>query len=167
MTPVLLIYPIFKPDPGPSAGPSNTVFRSPRKSALRASSERSARRLDSLLVVRPHPEDLYRSRFWQDLIDEPVLDVDSSRAGAREIANELLVARLLLPGIRSENLDEFLGLFAQAAGRKFPGVFLRLPGEDDLPGPRFAYQPGRFDVLEIGVRIPCRIDSRIPGIERR
>ena len=96
-----------------------------------------------------------------------MLDIDSSRVGAREIADELLEPRLLLPRIPSENLDEFLGLFAQAAGRKFPGVFLRLLGEDDLPGPRLVYQPGRFDVLDRGVRIPFRIDSRIPGIERR
>ena len=96
-----------------------------------------------------------------------MLDVDSSRAGTREIADKLLEPRRLPPGICSENLDEFLGLFAQAAGRKFSGVFLRLPGEDDLPDPGFVYQPGRFDVLESGVRIPFRIDSRIPGIERR
>ncbi len=96
-----------------------------------------------------------------------MLDVDPSRVGASKVADEFLESRLLPPGIRSENLEELLGLFAQAAGREFPGVFLRLLGEDDLPGPRFVYQPGRFDVLESGVRIPLRIDSRIPGMERR
>jgi hypothetical protein len=65
-----------------------------------------------LFVVRPHPEDLHRSRLWQDLIDEPVLDVDSSRVSTREIADELLEPRRLLPGIRSKDFEEFVGLFA-------------------------------------------------------
>lgn len=96
-----------------------------------------------------------------------MLHADSPRVGAREIADELLESRRLPPGIRSEDLEELFGFFAQAADREFPSVFLRLPGEHDLPGPRFVYQPGRFEVLETGVRIPFRIDSRIPGIERR
>ncbi len=96
-----------------------------------------------------------------------MLDVYPSRVSAREIAEELLEPRRLLPGIRSQDLEELFGSLAQAAVGKFPGVFLRLPGEDDLPGPRFAYQPGRFEVLESGVRIPFRIDARSPGMERR
>jgi hypothetical protein len=117
--------------------------------------------------VRPHPEDLHRPLLWQDLIHEPVLDIDSSREGARQVANELFESRRLLPGIRPKDLEEFFGLFSKTAGRKLPCVFLRLPRKDDLPGPGFAYQPGRFEVLESGVRNPFRIDSRIPGIERR
>ena len=95
------------------------------------------------------------------------MDVDSSREGAREVTHELFESRRLLPGIRPKDFEEFFGLFAQTAGRKLPCVFLRLFGENDQPGQRFAYQPGRFEVLENGVRIPFRIDSRIPGIERR
>lgn len=117
--------------------------------------------------MRPHPEDLDRPLLWQDLIHEPVLDVDSSREGAREVTHELLKSRRLPPGIRPKDLEKFFGLFAQTAGRELPCVFLRLFGENDLPGARFVYQPGRFEVLESGVRIPFRIDSRIPGIERR
>jgi len=62
--------------------------------------------------VRPHPEDLHRSLLWQDLIHEPVLDVDSSREGPGEIADELLEPRRLVPGIRSKDFEEFFGLFA-------------------------------------------------------
>ena len=65
-----------------------------------------------LFVVSPHPEDLHRPRLWQDLIHEPVLDVDSSREGAREVAHELLESRRLLPRIRSKDFEEFFGLFA-------------------------------------------------------
>ena len=96
-----------------------------------------------------------------------MLDVDSSRVSTREIADELLESRRLPPGIRSKDLEELFGSFAQTAVREFSGVFPGLPGEPDLPGPRFVYQPGRFEVLESAVRIPFRIDSRIPGIERR
>ena len=120
-----------------------------------------------LLVMRPHPEDLDRPLFWQDLIDESVLEVDSSREGAREVAHELFESGRLLPGIRPKDFEELFGFFAQTAGRELPRVFLRLPRKDDLPGPGFAYQPGRFEVLESGMRNPFRIDSRIPGIERR
>ena len=117
--------------------------------------------------MRPHPEDFHRPLLWQDLVHESVLDVDSSREGAREVSHELFESGRLLAGIRPEDFDEFFGLFTQAAGSKLPCVFLRLPRKDDLPGPGFAYQPGRFEVLERGVRNPFRIDSRIPGIERR
>ncbi len=117
--------------------------------------------------MRPHSEDLHRSLLWQDLIHEPVLYVDASRVSPGEIANELFEPRRLLQGIPTKDSQQFFGLCPQTAGREFPGVFLRLPGEDDLPGPRLVYQPGRLDVLGSGVRIPFRIDSRIPGIERR
>jgi len=120
-----------------------------------------------LLVARPHLEDLDRPLLWQDLIHESVLDVDSSREGAREVTHELFESGWLLGGIRPEDFEELFGLFAQTAGRELPRVFLRLPRKDDLPGPGFAYQPGRFEVLESGVRNPFRMDSRIPGIERR
>ena len=96
-----------------------------------------------------------------------MLDVDSSREGAREVAHELFESGWLLPGIRPKDFEKLFGLFTQTTGRKLPRVFLRLPRKDDLPGPGSDYQPGRFDVLESGVRNPFRIDSRIPGIERR
>jgi len=120
-----------------------------------------------LLIVRPHPEDFHRPLLWQDLIHESVLDVDSSREGAREVSHELFESGWLLAGIRPEDFEELFGLFTETAGSKLPCVFLRLPRKDDLPGPGFVYQPGRFEVLERGVRNPLRIDSRIPGIERR
>ena len=41
----------------------------------------------SSLVMCPHAEDLHRTVVLQYLIDQPMLDVDSSRVGAGEIAN--------------------------------------------------------------------------------
>ena len=117
--------------------------------------------------MRPHPEDFDRTLLWQDLIHESVLDVDSSGESAREVSHELFESGWLLAGIRPEDFEELFGLFTETAGSKLPCVFLRLPRKDDLPGPGFVYQPGRFEVLERGVRNPLRIDSRIPGIERR
>lgn len=117
--------------------------------------------------MRPHPEDLDRPLLWQNLIHESVLDVDSSREGAREVAHELFESGWLRQVLRPKDFEEHFGFFAQTPGRELPRVFLRLPRKDDLTGPGFAYQPGRFDVLESGVRNPFRIDSRIPGIESR
>ena len=103
--------------------------------------------------MRPHPEDLHRSLFWQDLIDQSVLHIDSSRVSSREVAHEFLESRRLLPWVRSKDSEKLFGLFAHTAVSHLPGVFLRLLGEDDQPGPRLLYQPGRFEVFESGVRI--------------
>jgi len=96
-----------------------------------------------------------------------VLDVDSPRIGTRKITDKLFEPRGPLPWVLPKDFQKLFSFLAQSAGSEFPGAFLRLPGEGHPPGRRFFYQPGRFDVFESGVRIPFRIDSRIPGIERR
>lgn len=65
-----------------------------------------------LLVVRPHPEDLDRPLLCQNLIHESVLDVDSSRERAREVAHELFESGWLLPGIRPKDFEKHFGFFA-------------------------------------------------------
>src|SRR5438445_12553328 len=58
-------------------------------------------RAKALLVACAHPQDLYCSPLWQDLIYESVLDVDSSREGAREVMHESFESPWLPPRIRS------------------------------------------------------------------
>ena len=41
-----------------------------------------------LFIVSPHPDDLYDFILFVNLIDNPVLDIDSSRIGTFEITDE-------------------------------------------------------------------------------
>lgn len=117
--------------------------------------------------MSPHANDLDRAFRVDDLIDEPVLDVDPTGIGALEVPDQLFKRRRALPRIPVENIEKPFGLVAKSATGDLMGVFLRLSGKDDLPWNCRVYQPGFSDVLESGVRSPFRIDSRIPGIARR
>jgi len=96
-----------------------------------------------------------------------MLDVDTPGAGAGQIADQLFEGWGALPWILPKQLDELLRFVPEPAASDFPGVFLRLGREDDAPGARRFYQPGFSDVFESEVRSPLRMDSRIPGIDRR
>ena len=69
--------------------------------------------------------------------------------------------------IHAKNLEQVLDLAAKTASSDLSGVFLRLLREYDPPGADALYQPAFSEVFESGVRKPFRIDSRMPGIERR
>jgi len=122
---------------------------------------------DASLVVRPHPEDLDHSLFLQDLINEPVLNRDPARESTGEVADELLEPRRLSVGVFPENLEQFFRLRSKAGAIEPSCVLLSLLREDDPPGRVDPYQPGFSEHLEIGVRKPLRIDSRMAGIDRR
>jgi hypothetical protein len=47
----------------------------------------------ALFVVRVHPEHLDRLLLLQDLVEEPVMNVDATRGGPCEVADELLEPR--------------------------------------------------------------------------
>ena len=46
-----------------------------------------------LLVMRPHPKHLDNMDIWQDLIHQPVLDVDSPRNRSFEVPDENFIWR--------------------------------------------------------------------------
>ena len=115
----------------------------------------------------PHPDHFDDALRVQDLVHQPMLNVDPARTGAREIANEFLETRRRLSRILPQNLEKLLGLLLEPAAREFAGVSLRLTRKDQAPGTRAALQPGFAKVLERGVASPWRIDSRMPGIESR
>ncbi len=94
-----------------------------------------------------------------------MLDVDAAGAGARQIAHEVFERRRGLSRVLPQDVEELLGIRAQARVRELASVFLRLFREDDAPGRR--YQPGFSEVLETGVFRPRRIDSRMRGMESR
>ena len=53
----------------------------------------------SLLVVCPHPEDLYRLDVIEDLIDKAMLNIQSAGARSCEVPDELLVWWWVLIGV--------------------------------------------------------------------
>ncbi len=118
-------------------------------------------------VMCPHSDDLDCVFRLEDLIDEPVLDVDAAGEGACEIADQPFEGRGTLPRICAQDLDQILGFVPKTTSGELAGVFLSLPREDNSPGACGLYQPGFSEVFERGVRRPVRIDSRMPGIESR
>lgn len=88
----------------------------------------------------------------------------ATRERAGEISRELLEGRRAPERICGE---ELLSPGAQTGGGELAGVLLSLPRENDAQRRERRYQPGFSEHFEIGVRIPLRIDSRIPGIWSR
>ena len=56
----------------------------------------------------PHPYDLNNLFFLQHLIDQSVLNIDSTGIGSGEIANEYFIGWGFLKGIFTKDFDEFL-----------------------------------------------------------
>ena len=60
--------------------------------------------------MRPHPDDLDGLDIIENLVDETMLNVDSSRACSGQVADELLIGRWRLVGIFGCDLQELLRL---------------------------------------------------------
>ena len=75
--------------------------------------DRSAHLIGDSLVVSPHPEHLHSALFLQDLVHEPMLDVDASRVGAGEVTDQLFKRRQRLEGIFGEDVEQPLGFVAE------------------------------------------------------
>jgi hypothetical protein len=52
-----------------------------------------------LLVMRPHPENFYGLLRDVNLINEPVLNIDTARIGSLQITDQLFVWRWILKWI--------------------------------------------------------------------
>lgn len=113
--------------------------------------------------MRPHADDLYRFLGRQHLVDEAVLDVDPAGAGAGQIADQLFKRWWVLKGVACDEGQQPFRLGAEAGCRELLGVFLGLSCEDKRPGYHFSL----VRHLLTGVFSPFRIDSRIPGTDRR
>lgn len=118
-------------------------------------------------VVRPHADDLHRTFRIEDLVDESMLDVDAAGICTCEVADQFLEGGRALPRIPAQDVEQLFGFIPQTAPGDLPGVFLSLFCEADPPRRSGRYHPGFSEVFESGVRSPFRIDSRMPGIERR
>ena len=116
-----------------------------------------------LFVMRPHAEDLDDPLLLQDLVDQPVLDIDPSRISTAQIAYQLLKRRRRLQRIFSQQIEEFLYPGTQTRSGDFPGILLRLASVDQFP----THQSSSPAHSSTGVFIPSMMDSRIPGMESR
>lgn len=115
------------------------------------------------LVMRPHPEDFYSMLAIQDLVYEPMLDVDASGVCAGKVADQFLIAGRCLEWVLSDHREQPLDLFHQSRGRNLPSVVLSLSCVNNPP----AHQPGSSEHWSRGVSRPLRMDSRMPGTDSR
>jgi hypothetical protein len=61
----------------------------------------------------PHPKDLHNVGFFYNLINQSVLNIDSTRAGARQIAYELFEGRRGLVRVFPQDIKQSLGFLSQ------------------------------------------------------
>lgn len=66
-----------------------------------------------LFVVRPHAQHLHHALVGQNLIDEPMLDIDPARHGAIEVAHQPFEGRWSLEGIAREEFEQNFDLRPQ------------------------------------------------------
>ena len=120
-------------------------------------------RHSELLVMRPHADDLDGLLIFQNLVHQPVSNVDPTGIRSDEIAYKLLEWWRSLKGICFHNLKWRFCFPLQSGIRKLSRIFLRLFGEDDFP----AHQPSWSAHALTGIFSPFRMDSRIPGIDSK
>src|SRR4051794_28058360 len=113
--------------------------------------------------MSPKPDYFHGLNLRQDLVDQAMLNIDAPGIRSREISDQFLVRRRVLKRVLLEGFEKGLGLRPQPRGRQFLRVLLSLFGEDEPP----AYQASFLESLPTGSLRPARIDSRMPGIERR
>jgi len=114
-------------------------------------------------VMGPHPNDFHRPFLRVDLIHKSVLDVNPPGPCTIEISDQLLKSWRALKRILLQNLKQAFCLGPKIAGRQLLGVLQGLLGVIELPG----HQAISVLALPNGSLNPFRMDSRIPGIDRR
>ena len=125
--------------------------------------ERGRQERDGLFVMPPETDDFDGPNVFQDLIDEPVLNVDPTGVRTGEVADEFFIRGRGLVGILTKHGKQGFGFETQPRRGELLGIFLGLACEDDPPGYHANFSRHR----ETGVFRPRRIDSRMPGIDTR
>ena len=113
--------------------------------------------------MRPHPDNFNRFDVVQNLVHKAVLNIDSSRACAREITDEFFVRWRPSIGILCQDTEEFFRLWFQSGSDELLRIAFGLVGEDKSP----AHQSSSCLHFSTGVFSPFTIESRIPGIDVR
>jgi hypothetical protein len=86
--------------------------------------------------------------FFDNLIDKPVLYVNTAGVGPRKITDELLQWRCFLKWIRSDNVQQRFCLGPKTGCGYTLCIFLRLLGEYNSPP---AHQPGSSSQSSTGI----------------
>jgi hypothetical protein len=97
--------------------------------------------------VCPHPDNFYGLDVFQYLVNQAVLDVDSSGISTGEIADELLIGWGIPVGIIPEDSQQARGCGLESGQGYLFGVFLGLFGENQTP----THQPGSSAHFSTGV----------------
>jgi hypothetical protein len=108
----------------------------------------------------PHADDFHRPDIVQNLVNQPMLDVNSPRASTSQVTHQFLERRRRLVVVFSEQVKQALGLGLKTRASDFLGVALRLPGKYQPPGYHFK----SLTHWSAGVFSPLRMDALIPGI---
>lgn len=111
--------------------------------------------------MAPHPQYLNRTLLFQDFIHQAMLNIDSPGEGSPQISNQFLTWRGYLVRVFFYDVKKLYYLFFETRPGNFFGIFLSIPGENDLP----VHQSSSLPHPSMGVAIPSLMDSRIPGIE--
>ena len=116
-----------------------------------------------LLVVRPHPNGLDDLFSFEKLINQPMLEIDLARVGTFGIAEQFFVAGRTLIGILRQESKESDHVLLRPRSGDLLGVALRLPGKHQA----IAHQSTSESHSPTGVLRPSRMESAIPGMDRR
>lgn len=100
--------------------------------------------------MAPYSQHFHSVISCDDLIDEPMLNIDSPGVCALQVTHKFLVGWRITEGIVCNDRKQNFSLFTQASGSQFLGIFLGLLREDDVP----AHQPGSGLQASSGVARP-------------
>src|SRR5450755_1774910 len=92
-----------------------------------------------------------------------MLDVDASRAGAFEVADQLLERWQVLERVVAQHVEQRLSVLLEPCSGDLASVHDGVPREDHRP----AHQRKFLALLASGSAMPFLIDSRIPGTASR
>lgn len=115
------------------------------------------------LVMRPHPNDLYRLDVIQNLVDQAMLYIDPTGACPGKVSNELFVNWRCLIGVFFEKVEDSFGLRLQTGSGQFLCISFSVLGKHQPP----AHQSSSSSHSPTGVFSPSRMDSRMPGMDVR
>ena len=101
--------------------------------ARSSSQGRPERFTPTSLVVGPQTENLDRMVLLKDLIDQPMLDVNSSRVCAPEVTDQPLKWWWRYPWIVCDEIQQLLGLGFESGGGELLDVPLGLAGKVQCP----------------------------------
>ena len=113
--------------------------------------------------MSPHADDFYGMVGRNNLINQPVMDINASRMATLKISYQFFIGWRILKRILSQNINQSLSRIFQIRFGDTPGVFTSLRGVVNLP----RHQGSFVEHRERGVFIPVRMDLRIPGIDIR